>query len=240
MFIHSFHRWDVSCKEAIAIQETLKTKICLTECSETIRWIAGCDIAIHPETEMAVGGVIVYSFPEMRELERRFIIDKIRFPYVPGLLAFREAPLLLKVLESLTHEPDLVIFDGQGIAHPRGMGIASHLGLFLDKPTIGCGKSRLCGEFREPGKRAGSVSDLFHHGQVVASVLRTRTNVKPVFVSPGHKISMSAAVKIILQCCDGYRIPKPTREADRYVEAVKNEKLKMRGMRIVHTVYRIA
>jgi deoxyribonuclease V len=137
----------------------------------------------------------------------------IDFPYVPGLLSFREVPLLLTVCEKLTEAPDLILVDGQGIAHPRRIGLASHLGLCLDTPTIGCAKSRLCGVHETPGDKAGSYADLFDKGEVIGAVVRTRPGVKPLYISIGHKTSQSSAIDLVLACCRGYRLPEPTRLA---------------------------
>ena len=140
-------------------------------------------------------------------------MERVSFPYVPGLLSFREAPPLLKAFEKLSQSPDLAIFDGQGIAHPRGIGLASHLGLFLDVPTIGCAKSRLVGEHEPVGMEKGEMSDLIYKGESVGRVLRSKRDVKPLFVSPGHRISQDRAAEIVLSCCRGYRFPEPIRRA---------------------------
>jgi deoxyribonuclease V len=150
---------------------------------------------------------------------------KLTFPYLPGLLAFREAPVLLAALALLATEPDLLLFDGQGIAHGRRMGIATHMGILLNKPTIGCAKSRLVGTFEEPGTDRGSYKPLVHAGETVGAVVRTRRGVKPIFVSPGTGISLRTAIQIVVQCLDGYRIPKPTREADHYVGIMKRKRI---------------
>jgi len=225
--IKKWHEWRVSPAKASEIQKTLRPRVSLTNAFRDVSEIgllAGCDIAVDPGKGMAYGAVAVYEFPGLREVERKTAVGRLTFPYVPGLLAFREAPVLLEAIAALEHEPDLYIFDGQGIAHPRGMGIASHLGLFLEKPAIGCAKSRLCGMYREPGLRAGDHSVLLtREGERIGSVLRTRDRVKPVFVSPGHLIDFGASAEIILKTTDGYRIPKPTREADRYTKILKRE-----------------
>jgi deoxyribonuclease V len=142
---------------------------------------------------------------------------KLRFPYVPGLLSFREGPILVAAFGRLRIEPDVILIDGQGFAHPRRFGIASHLGLVLDTPTIGCAKSILVGEAEEPGGRSGSTSPLMHQGERVGMALRTRDNVRPIYVSIGHRVSLESAVEIVARCTDGFRIPKPTREADHWV-----------------------
>jgi len=165
--------------------------------------------------------VIVYQFPQLREVERRMARRTLRFPYVPGLLSFRESPVLLAAIEQLRTEPDLILVDGHGIAHPRRFGIACHLGLLLDRPTIGCAKSILVGEAAEPGVRAGSTAPLVDKGEIVGTVLRTRDRVKPIYVTTGHRVSLESAVRIARQCLDGFRIPKPTREADHFVRDLR-------------------
>lgn len=227
MKIREWHKWQVSPAEAFGIQKNLRAKISLRNSFrhiEDIRFLAGCDIAVDPGEKTGYGVAVVYTFPGLEEVERKTAVRKLAFPYVPGLLAFREAPVLLDVIASLECEPDLFIFDGQGIAHPRGLGIASHLGLFLGKPAIGCAKSRLCGIYREPGLRRGEASGLFsRNGEKIGAVLRTRDRVKPVFISPGHLIDLETSLEIVLQTTDGYRIPKPTRQADRYTKILKRE-----------------
>ena len=146
-------------------------------------------------------------------METKVVKESLDFPYVPGLLSFREAPLTLAACEKLTLTPDLILVDGQGIAHPRRLGLACHLGLFLNMPTIGCAKSRLCGSHEMPGVEAGSYAEVIDKGEVIGAALRTRSGVKPVYVSIGHKIDLPAAIHWVLECCRGYRLPEPTRLA---------------------------
>lgn len=221
MKYRNLHPWNVTPQQAMKIQAELKAQVVLKSDFSEASLIAGADIALDKDTDKGYAGVIVYRFPELIEVERSHAVADITFPYIPGLLAFREAPVLLKAFIALKHEPDVIIFDGQGIAHPRRVGIATHMGLLLDKPSIGCAKSRLIGTFVEPGTRAGEYTLLEDSGEIVGAVLRTRDNVNPVFISPGHKIDLSAAIEIIMKCVDGYRIPKPTREADHFVAEVK-------------------
>jgi deoxyribonuclease V len=162
---------------------------------------------------MGRGAVVVLSYPELEIVEVQTVEDSIDFPYVPGLLTFREAPLTLAVCEKLTVTPDLILVDGQGIAHPRRLGLASHLGLFLDIPTVGCAKSRLCGSHSEPGDEPGSYAELLDNKEVIGAVLRTKSKVKPIYVSIGHKVDLEMAIYWTLQCCRGYRLPEPTRLA---------------------------
>jgi deoxyribonuclease V len=220
------HPWKVTPAEGKKIQEELRERVVLHDDFPQVELIAGADLSIDKESNRGFAGVIVYTFPDLDEVERRHAHCKLTMPYIPGLLAFREAPALLKAFEKVKHEPDAIMFDGQGIAHPRWMGIATHMGLVLDKPTIGCAKSRLIGSFEEPGPEVGDQSRLAHEGETIGVVLRTRRNVKPIFVSQGHRISLRTCVDITLQCVDGYLIPKLTREADHFVGEIKRAALK--------------
>jgi len=204
-------------------QERLRERVILTDDFKTVRLVAGADLAFDPETDVAFSGVIVYQFPELKEVERRMARRKLRFPYVPGLLSFREGPVLLAAFARLRTEPDLILIDGHGRAHPRLFGIASHLGVLLDKPTIGCAKSLLVGDHGEPGKKAGSTAPLWFKGERVGEVLRTRDSVKPIYVTTGHRVSLASAVEFVKQCSNGFRIPRPTREADHYVGELRRE-----------------
>jgi deoxyribonuclease V len=177
------------------------------------RLIAGVDISVNRWAKTGTAAVVVLSYPGLEPVEVKVVTDSLNFPYVPGLLSFREAPLILAACEKLTVTPDLLMVDGQGIAHPRRMGLASHLGLCLDIPTIGCAKSRLCGSHDEPGNERSSYAELLGNGEVIGAVVRTRTGVKPVYVSIGHKIDLPTAIHFVLECCRGYRLPEPTRLA---------------------------
>lgn len=217
-----FEEWDGTASEAIRLQLAYKSRIILKNSFDGIHYLAGCDMSLDRGASVGFGGIIVYTWPGLREVERVSTSAPLTFPYIPGLLSFREAPVLLKTYSLLKHEPDIIIFDGQGIAHPRGMGIASHMGLLLDKPSLGCGKSKLYGKYEEPGPKRGDTAGLFSNdGRLIGKVLRTKERCNPVFISPGHKIDLETSLKIILHCLDGFRIPKPTREADRYVAEIK-------------------
>ena len=209
------HSWDVTYEEAVSLQNTLKKQLILHDGVKIgqLHIIAGADISYGRNSDLFFAAVVVLSYPDMEPIEEAHAIEEVSFPYIPGMLSFREGPVLLKAFENLQRTPDIVIFDGQGIAHPRGVGLAAHLGLFLDIPAIGCAKSRLCGEHREPGPLPGDHEDLLHQEQVIGSVLRTKTRVRPVFVSPGHRISMERSREITLECCRGYRLPEPVRQA---------------------------
>jgi deoxyribonuclease V len=214
-------RWDLTPREAIRLQEILRERVELQDRFGDIRFVAGADMAFDPKTGVAFAGVIVYRFPGLEEVERRMARRKLLFPYVPGLLSFRESPVLLAAFARLRTEPDLILIDGHGFAHPRRFGIACHLGILFDKPTIGCAKSRLVGEHQEPGKMAGSTTPLELEGERVGVVLRTRDGVRPIYVTTGHRVSLDSAVGLVKQCVEGFRIPKPTREADHYVRDLR-------------------
>ncbi len=221
MQINHIHSWKVSYKEAIIIQKQLRQKIVLKPNPSPIRLVAGADISVSKKSTRAWAGVVVLGFPELEELEWKWDSDEIDFPYIPGLLSFREIPLLLKVFEKLELDPDLILCDGQGIAHPRGLGLASHLGLFLNKPTIGCAKSRLVGEYHEVGQQKGNHSPLVVNGNTVGAVVRTRENVKPLFISPGHLITIKQSIQLALSCTKSYRIPEPVRRAHLLVNRLR-------------------
>lgn len=223
MKTHSLHSWDVPPRDAIALQRELAGRVITTGSPGPMRTAAGADLGFSRDGTMAIAGVIVYSYPGMEEIERVTATGPVNYPYVPGLLSFREGPVLERAFAGLATDVDVVLFDGQGIAHPRRLGIASHLGLILDRPAIGCAKSRLTGVHGEPGPNVGDRAELTDTktGGVIGSVLRTRARVKPIYVSVGHRISLEAAVEIVLNCMDGTRIPKPTREADKYVRSLK-------------------
>jgi deoxyribonuclease V len=213
MDIVRWHDWHVTTARAREIQLELAPQVSREGIMPDPHFIAGVDISVNRWAKTGTGAVVVLSYPDFESVEVATITDRLEFPYVPGLLTFREAPLILAACAKLTVIPDLVIVDGQGVAHPRRIGSASHLGLCLDIPTIGCAKSRLLGSYTEPDDAAGSFSVLLDNSEVIGAALRTRTGVKPVFVSVGHKINLSEAIRWILSCCRGYRVPEPTRLA---------------------------
>jgi deoxyribonuclease V len=214
-------RWDLTPRQAMRLQERLRERVILEDRYDAIRFVAGADLAFEPDTNQAVAGVIVYRFPALEEVERRHAWRKLRFPYVPGLLSFRETPVLMAAFRKLRTEPDVILIDGHGRAHPRRFGIACHVGVIFDKPTIGCAKSILVGEHGALGPKRGSTTALMDHGERVGTVLRTREDVKPIYVTQGNRVSLASAVRIVGQCLDGFRIPKPTREADHYVRDLR-------------------
>jgi len=214
MKFKTLHRWDLSPQEAISLQKKLASRIVARGKVKNPRLIAGCDISSSVHSDQARASVVVLAFPDLETVEEKVVKGKVGFPYVPGLLSFREGPLLLKAFSLLESDPDLIFFDGQGIAHPRRFGLASHLGLWLDRPSIGCAKSRYIGEYKEPGKKRGESSPLKDkNGEIIGAVLRTRGGVKPIFVSVGHKVDLGDAVRLTLAVHGGYRIPRPTRRA---------------------------
>ncbi|HOY68828.1 MAG TPA: deoxyribonuclease V [Candidatus Ozemobacteraceae bacterium] len=218
MNLKPLHVWNVSPTRAMGLQERLVGSI-IPRGRPRGRLVAGIDCSFEHEPGGSVNqgtivaAIIVWECASGKVVDEAFAVLPAAFPYVPGLLTFREGPAVLEAWGRLKTKPDVVIFDGHGIAHPRGIGIASHLGLWLDLPSIGCAKSRLCGEATDPAPEAGSVSDLRLDGRLIGRLVRTKTGVKPVFVSIGHRIGLTAAVDLVLACCRGYRLPEPTRLA---------------------------
>lgn len=186
-----------------------------------VRFVAGADISYDRGSDHFHAAVVVLDFPGLQPVEVARAEGRSPMPYIPGVLSFREGPLLLRAFRKLSIRPDLVLFDGHGLAHPRRFGIACHLGLLLDLPSIGCGKSRLVGEYDEPGPAVGDFAVLRHDGRRIGSVVRTRERVKPLFVSPGHRIGFPQSMRWVLRCCAGYRQPEPTRWAHRECNAMR-------------------
>jgi len=223
MQINYLHDWNITYSNAISIQEELKERLILDDTAfpGEIRTIAGADISYSKRDNMFFSAVVLLAYPSMDVVEEVSHAQRAPFPYIPGLLSFREGPALLKSFEKLGRVPDCVIFDGQGIAHPRGMGLASHMGLFLNVSTIGCAKKKLVGAHKEVGPEVGDVADLMLGGRIIGVALRTKKEVKPVFVSPGHKIGMQSAVQVALSCCRGYRLTEPVRMAHLAVNRIR-------------------
>lgn len=213
MKTNHIHHWNVDIVEARAIQLELKEKIRLQKLSGPIRLVAGADVSYSKKVKMCFAAVTIFKYPEMEIFEQTDSLGPVSFPYVPGYLTFREAPILLNAFEKIEHVPDLILFDGQGIAHPRQMGLAAHLGLILNLPSIGCAKSILIGQFQEPLYEKGNWTDLIYQNKKIGAVVRTREGVKPVFVSPGFKITIEETVDWVLNTCIGYRIPEPIRQS---------------------------
>ncbi len=213
MKVAGLHSWQVTVDQALTIQKRLAEQVSRTSEVTAPRFIAGVDIAVNKRGEMATAAVVVLNYPELSLAETKVVKGNLGFSYIPGLLSFRESPLILAACEELSLTPDLVMVDGQGIAHPRRMGIASHLGLLLNVPTIGCAKSRLCGRHDSPGTEAGDYSELVDKGEVIGVALRTKPGAGPLYISIGHKIDLSDAIGWVLKCCRGHRLPEPTRLA---------------------------
>jgi len=213
MKVKNLHGWQLSISQAIEIQRRLAAEVSRKNKVIAPHFIAGVDISAGRAQGMATGSVIVMSYPEFEVVEIQSVKGSLDFPYIPGLLSFRELPLTLAACERLSITPDLILVDGQGIAHPRRLGLASHLGLFLDVPTIGCAKSLLCGSHEGPPAEPGSYAEIIDKDETVGVALRTKPGVKPVYVSTGHMIDLQTAIDWVMKCCRGYRLPEPTRLA---------------------------
>jgi len=240
------HGWNVSCQEARAVQDKLRELWEGRDRLGKIRTVAGLDAAFVltgsqamrkkgnrwnrlREANRAIACVVTYRFPEMEEIAREFAIVPLEFPYVPGFLSFREIPALLAALKKLRELPDLLFCDGQGYAHPRRTGLAAHLGLLLDKPSIGCAKSILIGTHGVLKRKAGSWTELVDEkagGERIGAVVRTRDGVRPVYVSQGHRVSLETAIRLTLEVTCGFRIPRPTRDADHFASEIKRKLLR--------------
>ena len=220
MPIRDDHLLNVTPKQAIEIQKSLGKLVRFKKLIKP-EYVAGTDISFSKKTDRVWAGVVVLSYPDLIKKEEKWVDGESHFPYIPGLLSFREIPVLLKAIRLLEIQPDLFFCDGQGIAHPRGLGLASHLGLILNKPTVGCAKSRLVGDYLPVGTEKGNYEYLRYGDRIMGAVLRTRANVKPLFISQGHKITLVDCINIVLQCCPRYRVPEPVRQAHHLVERLR-------------------
>lgn len=212
------HEWVLEPGSAIALQKELASQVIRTdELPEVVQHIAGVDMALNEETSMARAAVVLLSYPALEIVEKHVYEEPVRMPYIPGLLSFREIPCILGAFARLHVQPELVMVDGQGIAHPRYLGIASHLGLWLNLPTIGCAKSILRGKYNEQalGEEAGAWEPLIYKKETIGAAVRTRTRVNPLIISLGHRISLETSIRYVLACGKGYRLPEPTRQADK-------------------------
>jgi deoxyribonuclease V len=207
------HRWDLSVTEARALQPKLAQQVLGQTAIDlaTLQTVAGVDVGF--QSDVAHAAIVILSYPDLQPVERAVGQAPVTFPYVPGLLTFREGPSVLNALERLTIWPDLLIFDGHGVAHPRRIGLAAHMGVLLDHPSIGCAKSRLIGTHDEPGEAVGEWSPLTDGEEVIGAVVRSRAKVKPVYVSIGHRVDLTTAIAVVLSCTHGYRLPETTRLA---------------------------
>ena len=236
MEIKDLHSWNLSYSQARDCQKSLASKVQFTPLKKQPKLIAGIDCAFSKDGKKIIAAVVVLKLPDFVPVETANALRRVTFPYIPGLLSFREAPACIAAVEKLKNEPDIFIIDGQGVAHPRRLGLAAHLGLFFDKPTIGCAKSRLTGTFQEPPLEKGTYTLLKDKKrteqntqyairdtqyEAIGAVVRTRTNVKPLFVSVGNKCLLKDAIKITLGCTTKYRLPEPTRLAHQLVSKLR-------------------
>lgn len=213
MQIHHLHDWNITPAEAIELQKKLAAEVISNRPIDmfSVRLVAGVDVSVKENLSQAA--VVILRYPELDVIETVLAKQPTPFPYIPGLLSFREGPVLEEAFQKLQHEPDVFIFDGMGIMHPRRIGIASHMGVWLQRPTIGCGKTFLLGYYDEPAPERGAWSLVHHNGDVIGAVLRTRTGVKPVYISPGHLADLPTSLDLVLRCTPKYRLPEPIRQA---------------------------
>lgn len=223
MKVKKLHNWNLSYSQARELQSRLAGRVQIKTFSKNSRLVAGLDCAFTKDGKRIVAGAVVLELPGLEIIETKSATRKVAFPYIPGLLSFREAPVCIAAVKKLRCKPDVFLIDGQGIAHPRRLGLAAHLGLFFDSPTIGCAKSRLTGVFEEPAQAKGGYSGLTNAGETIGVVLRTRTNVKPLFISIGNRCTLKDAIKIVLACTTKYRLPEPTRLAHQFVSKIRLE-----------------
>ncbi|MGA2171568.1 MAG: deoxyribonuclease V [Sedimentisphaerales bacterium] len=221
MKTRKLHEWDLTYEQARDLQIRLARRVRFSAMKKKPTVVAGLDCAFSKDGQRILAAAVVLEMPNFAVIETAMAARKVDFPYIPGLLSFREAPACIDAIEKLKTKPDVFVVDGQGIAHPRRFGIASHIGVLVDKPTVGCAKSRLTGSFDEPGKRKGSYSLLTDSDEVIGAVVRTRTDVKCVFVSVGNKCTLGDAIKVILECTTKYRLPEPSRLAHQLVSRAK-------------------
>lgn len=219
------HAWDLSPTEAVALQRELADHLDIRPLESDIKIIGAADISFNKNSSDIYAAIILLDYETMEVVDKATVQTKASFPYVPGLLSFREIPAYLQCWDQLKTKPDVMVMDGQGIAHPRRIGVGVHFGLLTDCPTLGCGKSVLVGNFEPPAPTKGSFSPMVHRNEVVAYALRTRDKVKPVFVSPGHRVDLEDCRRIMLHCARGYRIPEPTRQAHLLVNELRRNQL---------------
>src|SRR5919206_708199 len=215
------HDWALTPREAVELQKKLRERVRIEPLRKKVETVAGADISFNKFEPTIYTGVVVLRLPTLEVVEEVGIVGETQFPYVPGLLSFRESPSVLEAWAKLKTEPDAVMFDGQGLAHPRRVGIASHVGLLIERPTLGCAKSVLVGKYEEPPPERGSWTEMVDKGEVVGAALRTKRRVQPVYVSPGHLIDLGGAIDLTLRCDGGYRQPEPTRRAHLLVNALR-------------------
>jgi deoxyribonuclease V len=215
------HPWKLTPSEAVALQKKLAASVVTDVPLGDYEYVAGADVSNDRFSNVLFAAVVLLKRGSWEVIESASAVAETTFAYVPGLLSFREAPVLLQAFARLTRRPDVVMIDGQGIAHPRRLGIASHVGLWLQLPTVGCAKSKLTGKYDEPGPNPGDRATLTHKGEVIGTVLRTKARSNPLYVSPGHLIDLAGSVRLVQECGRGYRLPEPTRQAHLYVNEVR-------------------
>jgi deoxyribonuclease V len=223
MKFDTLHPWDLSPTEAVALQKELASRVKLQPLPSACNLIAASDVSFNVGGDTLFAAIVVLNRQDFSVVEEVTVQDRVTFPYVPGLLSFRELPILLQGFARLKVKPDLVLCDGQGIAHPRRLGIASHLGLWLGIPTVGSAKNILCGKFEEPGEAKGSKTPIIHHKEVIGYAVRSRAKVKPIFVSPGHLADLDSSVDLVMSLIDRYRIPVPIRHVHNLSNAVRKD-----------------
>lgn len=226
MEVYHKHPWRISINEAREVQTKLRSHVLLNENGlplKSIQTIAAADISYSLRDKNLFAAVVIFSFPELELITAKAGKSIANFPYIPGYLSFREIPALISIFEELDENVDVILCDGHGIAHPRRFGIASHIGVILDKPSIGCAKSRLIGSYEEPPNEKGEYSNLYDGNEKIGIVLRTRNNVKPLFISPGNRLNFDDCRTIVLNCLTRYRIPEPLRFAHQYVNRIRME-----------------
>jgi len=221
MDITPLHPWDLTEAEAIALQRELAARLDTNTPLGDYELVAGADVSNNLYSNTVFAGVVLFRRSDGTVVERRGAVGEASLPYIPGLLSFREAPVLLEAFRRLEHRPDVAVIDGQGIAHPRRLGIAAHIGLWLQLPCVGCAKSKLWGRYQEPGLQPGSASPLTDKGEVIGRVLRSKARSNPLFISPGHRIDLDSSVRVVQDALKGYRLPEPTRQAHEYVNALR-------------------
>ncbi len=221
----NLHSWDLNAKDAVALQKELASQIVVEKPTRKIETIAGADISFNKYSDVVSAAIIVLRLDTLETIAKSGVVTTAKFPYIPGLLSFREMPALIEAWEKLDIEPDAIVMDGHGLAHPRGMGIACHAGLVFDRPALGCGKSVLVGKFEPPAETRGSWSPMIYKERTIGAALRTKNRVSPVFVSPGHKMDLPTAIDLMLRCDGGYRLPEPTRRTHLYVNEIRLENM---------------
>jgi deoxyribonuclease V len=221
MTIQQLHSWNLTPTAAVALQKQLRAQVVLQPLPDNLELVAGADISYNKFSDVIYAGIVVLRLPSLEVVTTAGVVTTTKSPYISGLLSFRETPPLLEAWEKLTVRPDVLLLDGQGIAHPRRFGIASHVGLLLNLPTVGCAKTLLVGKYEEPLEPAGNWSPLLHKDEVIGAVLRTKHRVNPIYISPGHLADIPTSIALAMRCVNGYRIPEPTRLAHLFVNALR-------------------